>query len=171
MLAVDLHSEHNKAAQTLVTGTVLRSAETNRSQVIRVAKSKGKFETIYSNGGIYLGKGFSFPIDGERVNHIFSQVVRGLYYKLTNLYLPQDCTFDVRRSSASDFHKTWDETQRIGYNGPYHLGKDIFTCIFIYAAEEPALSFWWMWFYDGICVYVKTEPANYSVATLPSTAT
>lgn len=78
---------------------------------------------------------------------------------------------DVRRLSATDFSKIWDELQRIGYNGPYNLGKDVFTCIYVYAAEEPALSFWWMWFYDSICVYVKTEPANYDVATLPPTTT
>ncbi len=71
MLVVDLNSEKNKAAQTVLTGKVIRSAQTNRSLVIRAAKSKGRFEPVYSDGGVYLGQGFSFPIDGERVNHIF----------------------------------------------------------------------------------------------------
>ena len=171
MLVVDLNTERNKAAQEVLTGKVFRSAETNRSSVIRAAKSRGKFESVYSDGGIYLGRGFSFPIDGERVNHIFSLIVRGLYHHRTKLYLPQDCKFDVRRLSASDFYKTWDEIQRIGYNGPFGLGEDIFTFIFIYSAEEPAISFWWMWFYDSICVFIKTTPSNYDIETLTPTAT
>jgi hypothetical protein len=171
MLVVDLNSEKNKTAQTVLNGKVIRSAQTNRSLVIRAAKSNGRFEPVYSDCGIYLGQGFSFPVDSERVNHVFSLIVRGLYHKLTKLYLPKDCSFDVRRLSASDFYKTWDEVQRIGYNGPYNLGGDVFTCIFFYAAEEPALSFWWMWFYDSICVYVKTSPANYAVEILTPTAT
>jgi hypothetical protein len=171
MLVVDAESAESSEAQTLVSGKVTRSASKNLSAVIRAAKEKGKFEAVHSPGGIYLGHGYTFPLEGERVNHIFSLMVRGLYYKLTGLYLPQDCKFDVRRLTSPEFSEYWEMLKKIGYNGPYRLGNDVFTCIFIYAAEEPAVSQWWLWFYNSICVFVTTAPANYDVETLTPTTT
>ncbi len=166
MLVVDHNSEHSKPAHTLLAGKVLRASKRNQSLVIRGAKSKGKFGPIYSKGGIYLGDGLSVPLEGERVNHIFSLIVRGLYYKLTGRFLPQDATFDVRRLRVDEFNKSWEKLKEIGFNGPYRLGEDVFTCIFLYAEEEPAISQWWLWFYDSVCVYVTTTPSNYDPATL-----
>lgn len=166
ILVVDSNAGQSEKAQDVFSEKVIRSYQRNSSEVLREALIKGNFEPVHTDGGIYIGHGFSFPIDGKRVNHIFSLIVRGLYHKLTNLYLPQDCQFDVRRLSASDFNKTWDALQKIGFNGPYKLGDDIFTCIFIHAAEEPSISYWWMWFYDSICVYVATAPSNYDIQTL-----
>ncbi|MGB7070657.1 MAG: hypothetical protein WBD22_14285 [Pyrinomonadaceae bacterium] len=162
MLAVDVDTSKSNEAQTLLTGKVFRSAETNRSQVMRAAKSNGKFESIYSKGGIYLGQGYSFPIDGQRVNHIFSLIIRGLYYTTTSRLLPQDCEFEVRRLSSSEFNEIWKKLEKVGYNGPYHL-EGVLTCIFNYAAEEPAVSHWWLWFYDSVCVYVSTQPTGFDI--------
>ena len=86
--------------------------------------------------------------------------MRGLYYKLTGRFLPQDVKFDVRRLRADEFNKSWEKLKEIGYT-LYRLGEDVFTCIFIYAEEEPAISSWWLWFYDSVCVYVTTAPSNY----------
>lgn len=171
MLVVDADTENSKVAKEILTGKVFRASERNQSLVMRAAKSKGKLEPVYSPGGIYLGHGFSFPLEGERVNHIFSLIVRGLYYKLVGRCLPQDCKFDVRRLTASEFNEFWEKLQQIKFNGPYRLGDGVFTCLFLYAAEEPAMSQWWLWFYDSICIYVTTAPTNYDVETLTPTAT
>lgn len=159
MLVVDRNSEQSKAAQALL-DKVQRASQRNQSVVMRGAKSEGEFGPVYSKGGIYLGEAFSFPLEGERVNHIFSLIVRGLYYQLTERFLPQETEFDVRRLTAEEFSKIWEELKKMGFNGPYRLGDDVFTCIFIYAAEEPTLSHWWLWFYDSVCVYVTTAPAS-----------
>jgi len=171
MLAVDLYSSKSNEAQTLLSGKVIRSASKNRSAVIRAAKAKGKVEAIHSPGGIYLGHGYSFPLEVDRVNHIFSTMVRGLYYKLTGTCLPQDCKFDVRRLTSSEFNEYWEMLKKVVHNGPYRLGNDVFLCLFLYGAEEPAMSQWWLWFYDSVCVFVTTAPANYDVESLTPTAT
>jgi hypothetical protein len=133
--------------------------------------SKAKYDPIHTPGGIYLGHGFSFPLEGERVTQLFSLIVRGLYHKLTEKYLPEECKFDVRRLTSSEFNEFWEKLRQIGYNGPYCLGNDVFTCLFIYAAEEPSISQWWLWFYDSICIYVTTCPSNYDPESLTPTTT
>jgi hypothetical protein len=167
MLVVDAGAAGSRVANEILTGKVFRASDKNRSLVMRAAKSEGRFEPIYSPGGIYLGQGFSFPIDGERVNNIVSFIVRGLYYKLRNQRLPDDCEIEVRR--VIDFNETWERLQQIGYNA-YKLGDGVFTCIFLYAAEEPFLTQWWLWFYESICVYASTSPANFDAESLLSTA-
>lgn len=167
MLVVDANAAGSRAANEVLTGKVFRAADKNRSLIMRAAKSEGRFEPIYSPGGLYLGQGFSFPIDEDRVNRIFSFIVRGLYYKLRNQRLPDDCEIEVRR--VVDFNEIWERLQRIGYNA-YKLGDGVFTCIFLYAAEEPTLTQWWLWFYESICVYVSTTPANFDAESLLSSA-
>lgn len=166
ILVVDADTAKSKGAQGLLEGPLLRAAKRNQSKVIKAAKAQGKMEAVHSPSGIYLGHAFSFPLEGDRVNHIFSLIVRGLYFKTTKLLLPQDCKLDVRRLTAAEFYQGWDELKRIGYNGPYRLGDDVFTCIFIYAQEEPAVSMWWMWFFDSICIFVTTEPSTGIPATM-----
>ncbi|CAN5546028.1 hypothetical protein BH10ACI3_BH10ACI3_26290 [soil metagenome] len=165
MLTVDAQTSASDSAQTVLTGKVFRAAEKNHSQLIRAAKAKGKFEPVHSSGGIYLGHGYAVPLEEDRVNHIFSLIVRGLYFKTTGLLLPQDAVFEVKRLEAADFDKTWKHLQKIGYNGPYHL-DDVLTCIFVYASEEPAVSHWWLWFYGSICVYVSTQPPGFDINSL-----
>ena len=172
MLVVDSNTGENEIAQEMSLGKVRRSASRNLSAVIRAAKTQGRFQPVHSKGGIYLGHAFTFPLEVDRVNHIFSQIVRGLYFRLTKRYLPQDCSFVVRRITAREFNEFWPELEGIGYNGPYRLGDDIFSCLFIYAAEEPAISQWWLWFYGhNICVMVRTAPATYDIQTLQAAAT
>lgn len=167
MLVVDTGTSKSRVAQEILTSKVFRSSDKNRSVIMRAAKSKGKLEPVYSPGGIYLGNAFSFPLDGERINHLFSLIVRGLYYKVRNQRLPDDCDIEVRR--VFDFNETWENLQRIGYNAR-SLGDGVFTCIFLYAAEEPFLSQWWLWFYESICIYVSTSPANFDAESLISAA-
>ena len=166
-----LESSRHAPAAELLHGPVSRSASRNLSAVVRAAKSKAKYEPVHSPGGIYLGHAYTFPLEEARVNRAFSLMVRGLYYKLTGLYLPQDCVFTVRRLTASEFNEFWTKLKEIGYNGPYRLGDDVFTCLFIYAAEEPAISQWWLWFYDTVCVTVGTVPNGYDPNALVPVAT
>jgi hypothetical protein len=167
MLVMDASASKSQAAQEILTGKVFRAADRNQSLAMRAAKSKGKIEPIYSPGGIYLGQGFSFPLEAERINRVFLLIVRGLYYKIRKQRLPDDCEFEVRR--VFDFSEVWERLQQIGYNA-YKLGDGVFTCIFIYAAEEPFLTQWWLWFYESICIHVSTTPANFDAESLLSAA-
>ncbi|MGB7207670.1 MAG: hypothetical protein WBD27_03325 [Pyrinomonadaceae bacterium] len=160
ILIADWKVGTNSTVQSLLDGKFARSVERNHSQFARVAKSNAKLEAVHSDGGIYLGHGYSVELDSDRWSSAFSLIVRGLYHKLTRKFLPQACSFDVRRISEVDFNNLWPEIERIGYNGPYTLGEDVFMGIFIYAEEEPAISYWWLWFYNSICISVRTRPSD-----------
>ncbi|MBL8204816.1 MAG: hypothetical protein JNM09_11355 [Blastocatellia bacterium] len=165
MLTTDISTAGNKTAKILLEGKVLRSAQTNRSQIAKAAKRSARLEAIHTKAGIYLGHAYSIPLEEDRVNGIYTTIVRGLYFYLMKKPLPQDCQFEVRKMT-SDAEEGWEQIKKIGFNGPYKLGQDVFTCIFMYADEENAISQWWMWFYESICIYVSTCPSNWDAETL-----
>jgi hypothetical protein len=171
VLVLDIDSSENEAAQKLKRGEVNRAIRRNRSEVMRTARTKAKLEPRYTPGGIYLGHAVSFPIDSDKLNQAFAMIVRGLHFAVKTVYLPNDCTFDIRRVHPLEFNETWDAIKKTGFNGPYRLGDNIFTALMIFAAEEPALTLWWLWFYESICVYVATSPQNFDQEASTSKAT
>lgn len=161
MLVLDMHGSQSPIAQALLENKVTRAIRTNRSEIARVALSRGRFEPLLTQAGVYLGRAFSFPLDGERVKHIFSLIVRGLYYRILKQRLRDDCVYDVRRLTAEEFNERWEKLKEIGFNGPYTLGQGVFNFIFMYGAEEPSVTHFWLWFYERVCVYVTTEPESF----------
>jgi hypothetical protein len=158
MLVFDIHSSQSSVARSLLEGKVMRAIQTNRSEIARAALSNGRFEPLHSPAGLYLGRAYSYPLDVERIKQIFSLIVKGLYYRVRRQRLRDDCNFDVRRLTPSEFNKGWEQLEEVGFNGPYVLGEGVFRFIFIYAAEEPSSTQFWLWFYERICFYVCTEP-------------
>src|SRR5438093_3041589 len=61
----------------------MRSARTNRSEVIRSATGAARrgMEPRHSIGDIYLDHHYSIDLDAARLDRIFSIIVKGLYYK------------------------------------------------------------------------------------------
>ena len=161
MLVLDMHGSQSSVAQALLDGRVKRAIRTNRSEIARVALQYGRVEPLRSPAGIYLGQAISFPIDEERVRHIFSLIVRGLYYRLRKQRLRDDCVFSVRRLTAEEFNRGWQELKETGFNGPYLLGEGVFNFIFMYAAEQPSVTQFWLGFHELICFYVATEPEGF----------
>jgi len=157
MLVLDMHGSQSSVAQILLEGKVKRAVRTNRSEVARLALRYGRVEPLRTPAGIYVGQVISIPLDDERIKHIFSLIVRGLYYKVRKQRLRDDCVFSVRRLTAAEFNTGLEELKEIGFNGPYALGEGVFSFIFMYAAEEPSVTQFWLWFYERICFYVATE--------------
>jgi hypothetical protein len=114
-------------------------------------------EPLYTKGGLYLGHHPSFPIEGERVERIFTNIVRGLYYRILKARIPDDYSFEVLRLDPSGVGPVWQDLKRMKANGPYRLG-DVFVCVFAYGQEDPFVTYWLLGFYDSIFVTVGTEP-------------
>ena len=158
LLVSDVYVQQNPIAQTLFHQNMLSSVRQDSSVIARTAISKGRLEPVYTPGGIYLGDCISAPIDVERVNHIFSQIVRGLFFKVRQQRIPDDYIFDVRRYHPLEFYQVWGKLKQIGCHGPFRIGGEVFTCVFVDVVEDPFFTDWWLWFYDSVCVYVGTRP-------------
>ena len=83
-------------------------------------------------------------------------MIRGLYFKLRGARLPLDCGFESRRLSSLDYAMMREGRKSMKVNGLYRLGGGVFAAEMICASEEPAVSMWWLWFYESVCVIVDT---------------
>ena len=158
ILVMDYQGSENPVAREIFQTKVMRSAKRNRSDAVRTAMRQARSISLFSPSGLYLGRLPSFDLDEGRINRIFSYIIRGLYYKTVRERLPNDCSIGVRRVNAKDANDVFHIIKGLGGNGPYDLGKGIFTCAFMYATEEPVISFWLLWFYQKVFFIADTAP-------------
>lgn len=162
MLICDFRCSDHPAARAILEGPVRRAIQTNRSLVARTVRDGIRKESLYTLGGIYLGDGYVIPTEQPRLNHIFRMMVRGLYYSKFGRRLPEDYAVsvkyqDVKRPLA--LREAWNTLMSLpGYNGPFQWGDGVFTCLFLQALEDPALTAWLLVFYGGFGVLVHTSP-------------
>ena len=153
MLTADIYGSQSSTAQQVFQAKVLSSVRRNSSELARTAVTSGKWSPFHSQGGIYLGHAFSFPLDPERVKSIFSTMVRGLYYNSQREVLPAHYNFDVLRYHPWEFKPVFEKFMSMSPNGPRVLG-DVFGCAFLKAEEDRCTSYWLMWFYERVFVSV-----------------
>jgi HNH endonuclease len=159
ILVTDHQCSEHPVAQSLLEGKVARAAKRNQSQLAKAARKSGRFEPIYTSAGLYLGHGYAVPLEGERVVRVFSLIVRGLYRKLRHERLSDDYLFDVRKRDPLRVEELVTYMQSKGANGPYCLGS-VFGCLFMYAQEDPNVTFWLLWFYNSMFVTVGTTRSS-----------
>jgi hypothetical protein len=168
ILVMDYDGSESPIAQDIFHSKVMRSAQRNSSDAVRAAMTRARLIPHFSPSGLYLGQLPSFDIDARRINRIFSYIIRGLYYKTVGKRLPDDCSIDVMRTGAKDADDVLHLIKGLGCNGPYKIGSGVFACAFMYATEEPAISFWVLAFYQRVFFIVETTPLGADHGTLGS---
>lgn len=158
-LVTDIYCSKHPVAQKLAAGKVARSAQKNRSRLARAAKSGAKWAPVYTPAGLYLGHAYSIPLEGERINEIFTTIVRGLYYWMGQgkERLPDDYVIDIRRVNDFNVREVVRGFQSVKAHGPYSVGK-VFTFMAARAKEYPAATAWLLGFYDGVYINASTGP-------------
>jgi hypothetical protein len=139
LLVMDDQCSEHRVARELMAGKVIRSAKSNRSEIAMSAITNSYLKPRFTSSGIYIGHYPSFPIDGERLNQTFRTMIRGLYYRLRKIRLPDDYIFQIRRVDPLHAQEAFDEMKKSGANGPYVLG-DVFGCMFMYTAEDENMT-------------------------------
>ena len=159
-LVTDIHASEHPIARRIFLSKTLSADRQNKSELLRTMRTQGRPESIYTKGGIYLCEGFSSPLEGERINNIFTHITRGLYYKIRTKRIPDDYIFEISRLDSTEFREVWLKLKEIGVNGPYGCG-DVLICLMMYAEENEFISYWWLWFYGGVCIHVVTTPPDF----------
>jgi hypothetical protein len=157
-LVMDYQGSESSIARTLFDTKVKRSAKRNSSDVVRAAMTRARFIPHITPGGLYLGQVPSFELDPSRMERIFSYIVRGLYSKVVRARLPAECAITVNRVSAKEADEIFHIIKGMDGNGLYRIGQGVFECAFMYATEEPQISFWLLAFYQRVFFIVGTEP-------------
>jgi hypothetical protein len=155
-LITDIHCSDHPAAQLLSSGEMIRAMRTNRSDFARAAVANIRSVPLTTPTGIYVGECYTGPLDGERINRIFTTITRGLYFKALRRLLPADTQFEVRRHDPQYLGELLNLVQPPdAWCCPPNLG-DVFTCRYIVGPYEKAQSLWVMQFYGSMYISVCT---------------
>jgi len=143
---------------------MLSSARRNTSVIARDAFKRGQSVNLYTPNGLFLGEHFSYPVNRERIQRIFTRIVKGLFYRNLQKYIPPQYEFQAVYLDSEDinlifhiFHNT------PGCNGPFGMGDGVFNYSFILLEEDVNISYWLIWFYNSVCFSVRVVPPNFDL--------
>jgi len=95
-LTMDIFGSQSPEAQAVFDDTVLRAIRDGHSKISKQLLSEAQLKPFTTKNGIYLGDIPSIQLDEERVNEIFTTIVRGLYYYQFKDCLPEGLSFTLR---------------------------------------------------------------------------
>jgi hypothetical protein len=158
MLVTDISTSFDPTARAIKDGKLRRAVGSRRSHFVREFLPQARPDTLRSKGGIIVAEDvYSAPANGQRIERIFSRILRGLFYHKFKLALPPKIVFEVRRVQPPELAVFFrDILGSPTMNGPHGIG-DIFKCWEMHATEDQRISYWVLLFYGGYVVTVATE--------------
>jgi hypothetical protein len=159
LLAIDFEGGQSRSAQLLFSTKISRSAQRNRSELLRYVAGAAKEESFYTRGGLYLGEVYKAPLDEGRMTTLFARMCRGLLYYATNQRIPDSYRFWVVR------HHYWEQREILNFIkefkllGPFPQG-DVFGSICAQAEEDPFACIWLLGFYRKVIFSVASAPSD-----------
>jgi hypothetical protein len=117
-----------------------RATRRNQSEIARQVVANAEYRPAYTADGVPAGTMPFVPLDPGRFSNLFGRITRGLYFKLRQRRLPQDCAFKANWIDERDA-----ENIRLGLTSVgtryYRLG-DVFGCLHAFDPAEPANTIW-----------------------------
>jgi hypothetical protein len=159
MLAFDINCGEHPAANALMQGKITRAMRGNKSEFARQLVGNNRRVELRTPTGLYVGYGYSVPLDVGRVNEIFTTIARGVYYQLAGQRFPDGYRFEVRRIMPRHADLVFNTLKEAGLRGPYRLGA-VFGCLFAFWTRDPGVATWLMWFYDSFFIRISSSPAK-----------
>ncbi len=160
LLVIDIENVNHPIAQQLLRGKVLRSAQKNRSQIVRDMRAKSVIRNRYTVAGIYTGTFQAVPLEANRVKHIFARITRGLYYKLYERRFPNDCDFRVSRVAGMHVKDAVEIMHSIGGDVTYLLAEFVFSCMHVWSVEDPTVTSWLQNYYNFVVMVTTNVPES-----------
>ena len=84
ILVADDGSERHPIARKIIDGPLRRIMLEREAQWMRYSNGGFRKKSRYTNAGIYLGEQLGFALDLKRIQRVLNNIVKGLYYTLTN---------------------------------------------------------------------------------------
>lgn len=145
-LTVDIFGNQNPIANNIFRSKVKRSIQRNSSVLFRNFTEKLHDEPYYTSGGVYLGKLPSIPIDLEKINTIFSTMVKGLFFHHNKLRIPGNYITKVMSHEPWHFDDLWN---CLNAKRPRLFGE-VFGYGYTSLVEDQFTTIWLMWFYNRV---------------------
>jgi len=157
VLTTDRHGYEHPAAQALFQGKVRRSIRYNSSDFARDARAQATPRPTFTPEGIYLGNRMVVPVEKARIDRVLALLVRGLLFHLRERRIPRDYVFDVNLVKPESVVDTVRAFVVLPHRGPFVWGEQVCECVFIQAADDPAVTTWLLRFYRGVMFLVDTS--------------
>lgn len=111
--------------------------------------------------GALFGRTPSVPVDGKRLGRFLQLVTRGLYWNKFARRIPDDYEFRTHRVSLMAFVEKRLLFEQLKAYGPWGIGIGVFGCMFLVLTENPFVTAWLYWFYEGVFFLVSTGPPEF----------
>lgn len=160
-LTLDQYSYQSEIAKSIFRGKVTRSVIRKSSDIGKIVLSKGSIVPAYSQRRVYLGRRFSFPIDGDRLASVLFTIARGLSYHIHKSILLPDFNYRVLRYKPWEFSAVWRKFEVVfGSIELPALGK-VFRASYIPSLDS-FTNVWLLQFYEsiGFSVVVASSEEN-----------
>lgn len=147
MLVIDIENEGHATTSGTMKGKLIRAIERNQSDFVRQARGKSVYEERRTVSGISLGHASRAHTDPERINQVFSWIVRGLLFKETGDRLSADCIFKAGKVYLGHHDAAIADLKRRGAKcGPAILPS--FESFYLRAESDPTVSRWILRFFN-----------------------
>lgn len=165
MLVMDITSNGHPVVQEILRRKLARST----SAVAKTIWTNLEFVPAFTESGLYIGMLPSVPLDTNRVDRIFSTIIRGLYYKLYKTRIPDRYTFQTRWLLHNKGIEYAKDLEAIGAQWRC-LGADadVFCCLLTHISrdgntDDKFESNWLLVFYNSIYLTVRVRDPRKSV--------
>jgi hypothetical protein len=150
---------NNEIAAQLVTQKIIPRFRKKPALLQSIMKSSKKV-SVYSEGGIYLGKSPAIPYEPQRIHLVLEKIVRGFFWHETKTILGTD--YCVKRFI---FNPQFADQAKRGIAAlPLRIIGDgkVFSYRYLLDENNKKLSCWWLMFFDASLFMLMTEPKTNS---------
>jgi hypothetical protein len=148
-LTMDIFGSQSPDAQAVFADTVVRSTHEGHSKLAKQLLSEAQLEPFTTKAGIYLGDLPAITLDEERVNQIFTTIVRGLYYHKNKARMPDGLNFILREQYPWD-HKSVFEIFSNLRAQPWRALGNVFGYTYTLWEQPVFVSIWLLLFYGRV---------------------
>jgi hypothetical protein len=107
---------------------------------------------LYTEAGIYLGKGDVAMLDAKRMEAVLERTARGIFYKTTRNILPIDWPIEIQMLHPVDGRK---QMVRFSIESKLSsIGNGIFKFFWQPTKEDQRIGLFWLIFFDSVYFWV-----------------
>ena len=143
----------------LLKGSLKRKLEKQTGSLVKTFKGIG-LRRVMTKGGIYLGRHPIFDVDGQRINRVLQNVMKGIYCSVRREPMPQDFIVKIFACSEVDLSPFKNV---IGAMTKWNdFGDDVFRCRYVFDERKGVAMACIMQFYKYRAFLGLAHPGDMS---------
>lgn len=159
LLTTDIAASESPVALRIFNGKVIRSSQQGKSLFAKITDRPMLHVPVELENGQRVWAAYG-TFGEERAAEMFSFLIRGLFYCVSQSVLPVDTEIRVRRLFHSGVEDMVNFFNEHSARELINVGPDIFSCAYTCATSTPTASIWFLEFYGRAHFYAFTNPTR-----------